>query len=97
MITVTIATPRFMPRRSNHRTSGSRPSVMNAAASTENTTLEMLANAAVSASATTTPSVATNAHWNGRLAMKSAARFGRVRVVSSASRARRSMRFTASV
>ena len=43
MITVRIATPRFMPRRWNHRTSGSRPSVMNAAANTEKRTPEMLA------------------------------------------------------
>ena len=35
MITVRIATPRFIPRRWNHRTSGSRPSVMNAAARRE--------------------------------------------------------------
>ena len=41
MMTVTIAMPRFRPRRWNQRTSGSRPSVTNVAAKTENSTLDI--------------------------------------------------------
>ena len=98
MITVRIATPRFIPRRWNHRTSGSRPSVMNVAANTEKSTPERLRSVHARARPRSTPSVAMNDQTRGRSDMKFLPRRApsAVPAVPAAfSRARRSMLFTA--